>query len=201
MEPCLRFGLIVSFLQLQDAATRTPSLPAGWWILNGNRKKKQKNDANIILLLWFFFQGIPDCFQHTVATMIKLSTARSPHSFGTEGSYRRRRWQVLHISNLTKNIAAKKNATEHIAFFPSTFGEPHHAADPKETPHWEQRKWIEMVQKWLDLIASSASGSLVHPGSLLLKNPFQDDMVHINFYKIKIIISNTLGTRPRSSGA
>ena len=57
MEPCLRFGLIVSFLQLQDAATRTPSLPAGWWILNGNREKNKKSYANIILLLWFFFQG------------------------------------------------------------------------------------------------------------------------------------------------
>lgn len=199
MEPCLRFGLIVSFLQLQDAATRTPSLPAGWWILNGNREKNKKSYANIILLLWFFFQGNRIAF-NTLLLQWSSYQLPWPHSFGTEGSSsRRKRWQVLHISNLT-NVRGHKNAPKISPAF--QHGDPHHAAC-KETPHWdpnqtlETAKWIEMVQKWLE-IASSASGSLVR--WCCWKNHFRTK-VHIKFDKIKIIISNTLGTRPPSSGA
>lgn len=201
MEPCLRFGLIVSFLQLQDAATRTPSLPAGWWILNGNREKNKKSYANIILLLCFFFQGNRIAFN---TLLLQWSSYQLP------GHLTRLVPKALAVaenvdrsftSATSRMFAATKNGTENIALLVQ-HGDPHHAAG-KETPHWdpnqtlETAKWIEMVQKWLE-IASSASGSLVR--WCCWKNHFRTK-VHIKFDKIKIIISNTLGTRPRSSGA
>lgn len=175
MEPCLRFGLIVSFLQLQDAATRTPSLPAGWWILNGNREKNKKSYANIILLLCFFFSGKSNCFQHTVATMIKLWTARSPHSFGTEGSSsRRKRWQVLHISNLTNVRGQKKWHRKYRPACPTwgptprgvqrdpTLGPKPNTGNSKMDRNGAEMTWNCFLCFWF-------------PGSLmLLKKPFQD---------------------------
>lgn len=143
-----------------------------FWMAIGKKTKKVMQTS---FCSYVFFSGKSNCFQHTVATMIKLSTARSPHSFGTEGSSsRRKRWQVLHISNLTNVRGHKKWHRKYRATCPTwgptprggqrdpTLGPKPNTGNSKMDRNGAEMTWNCFLCFWF-------------PGSLmLLKKPFQD---------------------------
>ena len=160
MEPCLRFGLIVSFLQLQDAATRTPSLP--FRLMNSESEKNKKNDANIIICSYGFFSGNPGLLPSTHCCYHDQSCELPGHLTRLVPKARETAENVdrSFTSATSRIFAATKKCTENIA---RSFQLGSHTTRRAKRPHMGPKQTLETAKKkwciWLNCF--SASGSLV----------------------------------------